>query len=587
MSIATEPRVSVPGPSSGPSIPRPASSGRNGRSPFDYFTGVVSLALAIIIVGPLAGALWNIAVGKEGDVGEAFVRVFGNSRLWEVLGYTVLVLGISIIISMAVGTGLAWLNERTNARVGWASDVLPVVSLLVPSTAGAIGWVLLASPDVGYLNVIVQGLADSIGLSVPQMNIYSVTGMIFVFSLYLIPQVYLVVSAAMRNIDPALEEAARVSGRGTLAVMWDVTLPAVRPAIISGGLLALVYGLAMYSIPLFLGSQSGITVLTVEIVRLLTVAYPPDLVGSTLLCLLLLVAVMMMNALSRAVNKSGNFATIGGKPAGQNVLRFRTPARVLARVVMFGYMATGCILPVAALLYVALQPYWTGTFTTNLQFDAFEEIFSQGSQTFDALKNSLTLGVITATLGMALAIGVAYTMNRHPRVAGALNVVTKIPGTVSNVIIAIALLSVFAGPPFNLGGTVVILFVAYLTLYITQATVSAESALLQVGKDLTDASRVSGRGPGATMMRIALPLMAPGLAAGWVFVFVLVMGDITASAILAGTNNPVVGFTMLSLFQNGTYTTLAALGTVVTVLSMAVVLSALAWAGRSRSKLSR
>ncbi|MFE5703514.1 ABC transporter permease [Rhodococcus koreensis] len=565
----------------------PRTSSRRRRSTFDVFALIVSLLLSLLIAGPLLGALWRIFAGEEGSIGDAFKRVYGNTRLLSILWDTVYVIGISILIAMFVGSLLAWLNERTNARVGWASDVLPVVSLLVPSTAGAIGWVLLASPQVGYINVFADQVAGLFGASAPELNIFSAAGMIFVFALYLIPQVYLVVSAAMRNIDPAMEEAARVSGRGTLAVLWTVTLPAVRPAIISGALLAMIYGLAMFSVPLIIGSQADVTTLTVELVRMLTAHYPPDLVGATLLSLVLLVAVLMMNALSRAVNKSGKFATIGGKSAGQNVHRFSRRSQFLARVVMFGYMFTGCVLPVLALLYVALQQYWTGTFSTNLQLDAFQRVFDDGSQTFSALRNSLLLAILTATICMVLAIVVTYHIGRSPRLGGPVNIIMKIPGTVLHVIFAIALVSVFAGPPFELGGTVAILLLAYVILYITQATVSAESAALQIGADLTDASRVAGRSPGSTLRLISLPLMAPGIAAGWVFVFVLVMGDITASAILAGTNNPVVGFTLLSLFQNGTYSTLAAFATVITLVSMVVVLSTLAWVARSRKKLAR
>ena len=80
--------------------------------------------------------------------------------------------------------------------------------------------------------------------------------------------------------------------------------------------------------------------------------------------------------------------------------------------------------------------------------------------------------------------------------------------------------------------------------------------------------------------------MAPGLAAGWAFLFVLVVGDITASAILASPSSPVIGFEILSIFQNGTYPLLAALGTVISLVSTVIVLSALAYAGRRRRDLA-
>lgn len=557
------------------------------KSPFNTVVAAVCAALTLLIVYPLVGTVWKLFSGAEGSVLDAFIEVYGNPRLPTVLWNTVLVVGASIVVAVVVGTILAWLNERTNARVGWSSDVLPVVSLLVPSTAGAIGWLLLGSPYVGYINGVLRNVGNAIGIGMPEFDIFSRTGMIFVYSLYLIPQVYLVVAAAMRNIDPAMEEAARISGRRTLWIFLTVTLPSVRPAVVSGALLALIYGLSMFSIPLIIGTQAEVPILTVEIVRMVTVDYPADLLGATLLSLLLLVAVLIMNSAARSVSKRGNYATIGGKASGQNVYRFGWGPKLVARMIMFGYVTIGCLLPVAALCLVALQPYWSGEFNTNFQFDAFRGIFEAGTQTALALRNSLGLAVVTATICMGVAILVAYQISRAKRLGGPLNAVTKLPGTVSHVILAIAFLSVFAGPPFDLGGTVMILLLVYVVLYITQATVSAQSAALQVGKDLTDASLVAGRGPGDTLRRISLPLMAPGIAAGWVFVVVLVIGDITASAILAGTNSPVVGFTMLSLFQNSTYTSLAAFATIVTLLSTVIVVTTLVWTNRSRERLKR
>ncbi len=349
------------------------------KSPFNTVVAAVCAALTLLIVYPLVGTVWKLFSGAEGSVLDAFIEVYGNPRLPTVLWNTVLVVGASIVVAVVVGTILAWLNERTNARVGWSSDVLPVVSLLVPSTAGAIGWLLLGSPYVGYINGVLRNVGNAIGIGMPEFDIFSRTGMIFVYSLYLIPQVYLVVAAAMRNIDPAMEEAARISGRRTLWIFLTVTLPSVRPAVVSGALLALIYGLSMFSIPLIIGTQAEVPILTVEIVRMVTVDYPADLLGATLLSLLLLVAVLIMNSAARSVSKRGNYATIGGKASGQNVYRFGWGPKLVARMIMFGYVTIGCLLPVAALCLVALQPYWSGEFNTNFQFDAFRGIFEAGT----------------------------------------------------------------------------------------------------------------------------------------------------------------------------------------------------------------
>ncbi|HYZ63808.1 MAG TPA: ABC transporter permease subunit, partial [Acetobacteraceae bacterium] len=154
--------------------------------------------------------------------------------------------------------------------------------------------------------------------------------------------------------------------------------------------------------------------------------------------------------------------------------------------------------------------------------------------------------------------------------------VTKLPGAVSHLIIGIAFVGSFAGPPFALAGTTVLLLLAYLVLYMPQATFTASAALAQVGRELSEASLMSGATTGRTFVRVVLPLMAPGLASAWVLLFVLMSGEITASSMLAGTGNPVVGFVVLDLWTNGSYSALAAFGTLMSLITSAVVLGMLA-----------
>lgn len=213
-------------------------------------------------------------------------------------------------------------------------------------------------------------------------------------------------------------------------------------------------------------------------------------------------------------------------------------------------------------------------------------MFAANSQTLNGLVNSLVLGVVTATVAILLAVLVWYRVSGPGarRGGGFIDGVTKLPGALSHMVIGVALLAVLGGPPLGLSGTLTLLIIAYIVLYLPQASVSAQSASQLVGGELSEASRVSGRGPGATVRKIVLPLARPGLISGWTFVFVLVAGDITASALLASPSNPVVGFVITTLFQNGTYPLLAALGAVISLVSSVVVLTALSFAGRRRPR---
>lgn len=578
-----------------PGVPpqAPGRSAGGGRlftrplSPIRLVVGTICLVLVLLIVLPLVGTVLRVAT-SEGFL-EAALAELGRDDLVRVLLNTVLTVGVSTLLAVVIGTAFAWLNERSNARMGWASDILPVVSLLVPSIAGAIGWVLLAAPTAGFLNVGLQSVASRTGLSLPVLSVFTWPGLILVYSLYMIPQTFLTVAAALRNVDPALEEAARINGCGQWRTLRTITLPVIRPAILSGGLLALVYGVALFSVPLIIGTQAGIDVLTVRIVRLLTTTFPPQLAAAIALSALVLVPTTLLWWLNGRLSRRGNFATVGGRAAARERTVLSRPARWAARTLMVLYIALSCVLPLGALLLVSLQGFWSGRVDTPLSLDNYREVFAAGTQTGQALRNSVLLAVLSAVILMALAVLVAYqvTSTQSSRFSSVVDTVTKIPATVSHVVIAIALVATLAGPPVNLNGTRLLLVVAFIVLYIPQATASAQSSLVMVGKELSEASLVSGHGPSATLWRVVLPLMRSGLVAGGVFVFVLVIGDITASAVLASPSTPVVGFTILSIFQNGSYPLLAALGTVISLVSSVIVLTSLLVLGRRAAHSTR
>jgi iron(III) transport system permease protein len=505
-------------------------------------------------------------------------RVFALPGLGRTLLNTVAVIGASTVLAVVVACLLAWLNERTNARLGFLTDVLPVMPMLVPSIAGAIGWVLLAAPTAGFINVVLRSV------HLPVVDIFSWPGLIFVYTIYLVPQVYLTVAAALRTLDPGLEEAARISGAGPFRTLRTVTLPAVKPAVLSGALLALVYGIALFSVPLIIGTQARIDILTVQVVRMLAFTFPPRIGEALILSLLVAVVLALLWWVNARIVRRGHFATIGGRHSARPTIVLRPVSLVIGRIVLLGFVLLAAVLPLLALVLVSFQGFWSGKFVTVFTVRNYRTVFGAGSQTLNGLVNSLVLGLVAATVTILLAVLIWYRVTGPGAHRGGrfIDGVTKLPGALSHMVIGVALLAVLGGPPLGLSGTLTLLIVAYVVLYLPQASVSAQSANQMVGGELSEASWVSGRGRGATVRKIVLPLARSGLISGWTFVFVLVAGDITASSLLASPSNPVVGFVITTLFQNGTYPLLAALGAVISVVSSVVVLTALSLANRRR-----
>jgi iron(III) transport system permease protein len=563
------------------------------KQPKPYFviaSTAVGVGVAILILYPLIAVLPQVFV----DDGAVDLSVW--STAWSAAGTgamlrnTAILVGVGTVLAVLIGAIFAWLSERTDARMGRVTEVLPIVPMMVPPLAGTIGWVLLLTPGPGLLNVLLRDVLSWFGrdpgLQGP-LNIFSWYGLIFIYVLYMVPHVFLTVAAALRNLDPALEEASRASGASPLTTLFRITLPAIRPSITAGALLALVIGLSMFSTPFVLGTPAGIDVLAVRIVRLTSFSFPAQLAEAVVLGSVLILLIGSAWVIQTRLLRAARHATIGGRRGGEAKVVLGRSGRFLARSTMVGYLAVTSILPFSALLLVSLQPFWTSNVDiSRWGMRNYESVLLDNEFTKSAFQHSLGLGVVGASVAMAVAAMIVFYVQRnaHSRVARGIDGTTKLPAALSHVIVGLALIATFAGPPFNLGGTLLILFIGYLILYLPQATITAGSALSQIDKSLSEASLMSGASQGRSFRRIAVPLMAPGLGAGWIFVFVLMAGDVTASVMLASSRTPVVGFVMIDLFANSTYPVLAAMGAVISIITSAVVLLALFLPGRRRRR---
>jgi iron(III) transport system permease protein len=543
-------------------------------SPFQAFSTAVAVLVVFFVVYPAVVMLTRVFFVDGQFNTAAFGRVLATTWLIPTLINTLVAVLGGGVVAIFTASLFAWLNERTDARLKVIGDIMPIIPLLVPAVAMAIGWVFLASPGAGFINGALKAVFGPLGLDI-QINILSWPGVIFVYALYFVPYVYLIVAAAFRNIDPALEEASRLSGASMWMTLRRVSLPAIKPALIGASLLIVIVGLSLYSIPVVIANRAGIDILSVRILRSLNFEFPPRTDQAIVLSLFMLVAIAIVWMIQRRVTGSGNFATIGGKSA-RHVIVELGPWKWVARTFMFIYILFTSILPLGALLIVALQPYWRpvidpSTFTLENFYDAL----IGRPATRQGLLNSLTLGMIVGLVGMLIASLMALYVKNAPRSVGRIiDGTMKFPAALSHIVIAVGFLLAFSGPPFNLSGTLILLFIAYIILHLPEASISATAAVSQVGKDLLEASETSGASQGRTFRKVLLPLIVPGFVSGWALLFVLTAGELTASSLLAGIRNPVVGFVLLDIWEQGTFGTLAALAFTFTLITSTIVLIA-------------
>jgi iron(III) transport system permease protein len=559
---------------------------RVSLSPFRLVAAAAALALCFFVVYPLARAVFGLITGSQ--PGGGVVSSVTSAETLTALWHTALLVAAGGGIALLVGSVFAWLNERTDARIGWAAEILPLISMFVPSLAGAIGWVFLGDQQVGLLNTTLRGVLSRLGidLATGPINIYSWYGLTFMYAVYLTPFAYLTIATGLQSLDPALEEASKVGGAGVLRTLRKVTLPSLKPAMGGAVLLVVTMGFALFSIPVIIGTRADISVLPVLIVQDVTQAYPPNVTSalgrSGLLLAIVLVAWLFQR---RLVGTDQAYATIGGKPSRTSIVPLRA-WRLPARVLMVGYLLIASVLPFLGLVLVSLQRFWSVTVNWDALTTAnYRTLVGRGAVQ-QGLQDSLILGALCATAVVVFAVLVTHLVELRPTLATRVaDGILKAPAAITHIVFAIALIIAFGGPPTNWTGTPVILIAAYMIMYFPQASFYTAASMQQIGRPLVEASAVSGAHDARTVRKVLTPLMAPGLIAAWALIFVLMFGDVTASAMLGSTSTPVVGFVMLDEWQSGTFPAIAALGVVMTVVSTVVVLAALRI--RDRFRLDR
>ena len=536
--------------------------------------GAVCAAIVVYVVFRLALRLSFTDGHFDADV---FSRVLAYDGLSKILFDTIVVVFTSMALSLVIGAFFAWLMERTDARINWLAGLLPMFSMILLPIAGAIGWVFLLAPQAGFINALLRAFFGWFDVSFTSgpLSIYSWTGMILLYTAYMIPFAFLMISTGLRSSDPSMEEAARISGASLFQTLRHVTIPVLRPSLGAAALYIIWFGFSFFSVPVVVGTELGANVLAVEIVRLVTFTYPSDVAVAIGLSVFLVIALGTAWYFQGRILRANRHASIGGKGQRGAIVKLGKFRR-WAQASLLLYVLLTFVLPLGALILVALNGYWTANISWgDLQVANLWTGATDNRAAARSLSNSLSLAALGATAAMLIAaIFSLYLRNSGTRWAMMLDGLIKLPSALSAIVIGLGFVLAFAGPPFQLGNTFAILLLCYVVLFLPQATISADAAAAQIDRQLTEASWVSGAGGGRTFLRVSLPLMIPGLVAGWGLLFVWMTGELNASIMLSGTRVPVIGFQILQIFQTGGFPVLASLALILTTINVVVLTAA-------------
>src|SRR5690606_13855178 len=274
---------------------------------------VIIIAAVAGVIGylalvPLYFLVWGTFFDAHGFTLNGFVSAYGDDRIGGLIANSLWFAFGSAVLALVVGTGLAYLNVRTDVPFKALFFAASIIPLIIPGILYTISWIFLASPEIGLLNKALEPIFGRGAL-----DVFTIWGMIWVEGLHLSPIVFLLMVAAFRSMDPALEESALMCGASRFQVFRRITVPLTRPAIVAAVLIMTVRSLESFEVPALLGLQNGIYVFTSRIYFVLR-TYPPNLAAAGALAIGLLVLAMIGVAIANLVGRSGKtYQTVTGK----------------------------------------------------------------------------------------------------------------------------------------------------------------------------------------------------------------------------------------------------------------------------------
>jgi iron(III) transport system permease protein len=480
-----------------------------------------------------------------------YAIAYGNLRGWSALLNSVLYGAAVTIVAIVFAVPIAWAVSRTDMPGKSFVRAVILGAFITPSYLGAIGWILLAGPNAGWLNRIWMTLTGSeTGFS----NIYSFGGLVFVTALYSFPYIFVFASDALDLVSTEMEEAANILGAGALRTIFKITLPLVTPAIIGGAIITFLDAVALFGTPAIIALPARINVMTLQLWQYFEFPVRAEAASAYAIPLILITCFL-----------------------------FWLQRRILGRK---GYVLLVCalavFLPFAALGQAAFSKAWGRGFSLdNLTLGNFHYLLFEQYNAQQTILHSFIYSAATACIAIVLALGIAYIVSRRLVPFGqALTFLCMAPFVVPGIVLAIGFYAAYAPPPLSLYGTAAILILAFTTRFLPIAYVNCMAGLRAINPEMEEAVRILGGSRLRALARVVVPLLKKSLAGSWILVFIPATRELSTAIFLVGAKTRVISVMLLDLSETGNFETLAALGFFLLGVTILIVLAGYKLLGR-------
>lgn len=511
--------------------------------------GVV-LALFLLIIGigvPLLLIFWQSVYPDQHFDWLAPIRTIAGHELSGILLQSIW-LGVCVVAgSTLFALPLAWMMAKTRLGQHRWVDVILMIPFMTPPYIGSMGWILFMQKG-GYLQQWLPGAARW------SDSFFSFGGMVLIMSLHLFPFLYLLLRDALIRIGGNLEEAGAVHGGSAGYRFRRIIMPLLLSSYGMGAMLVFVKTIAEFGTPATFGRRIGYYVMTSEIHKYIS-SWPIDFGKATSLASVLLSVCLVMWYMQSTISRRFTYRLVGGK--GQRSKRYS----------LRGSKGAVCALYIGLLLILSVGiPYFSiiaaslmklrgaGLSLDNLTLDHYKELLSWGSVSQKAISNSLGLSLAASTVAVLLGTGFALTIGKsQARMQRVIDLLSLLPNTVPGIVMVVGLILLWNAPwmPVTLYNTYGMVVLTYVVLFLPYTVQYVKASFTQIDGTLFQAGQVFGGGPLLILRRILLPLIMPGMLAGWIMTFTIASRELVGSLLILPPSMQTSATYIFAQFEQG------------------------------------
>ena len=525
--------------------------------------------LIFIVVNPLARLVLSSFERSDGGgyTLANYFTAYGRWRYIQALINTLVMGAGTAALATIFAVPLAWACARTDMPLRGSIRLAVLAAFIMPPYLAAVGWILLAGPNSGWINrVWMAATGDATGI----VNVFTLGGLILIMACHLFFFIFVFTSTALELVSSEMEDAANILGAGIVKTAFKITLPLVYPAILGGIIIVFLQSIALFGVPALIAIPARYPVVTTQLWQFFE--YPVRVEVAAAYALPLLGITMLLLWLQKRILARKGFTTVAGKGGERRIVRLGVWRWVMLVYALF-VAALAVVMPFIVLVQAAFAKAWGRGFSLdNLTFGNFHFILFEHQGARSAIVNSVVYASISAAGAIALALAIAYIVKRNLlRFGGVLAFLCMAPFVIPGVVLAIGFYAAYAAPPLALSGTALIIILAFLTRLLPIAYQNAAAGIASIHPEMEEAVRVLGGGRLTAIRKVVAPLLKRTLVGAWILVFIPACQELSTAIFLTGPHTRVISVLMLDFSEEGRLEQLSALGGILLLITVVIV----------------